>query len=60
MMLTIYFNTERTSKQIINMSDKALLRTKGDGMKTRQEIEDMCRTIANDLSYGTYSAIKTD
>jgi hypothetical protein len=54
MQLTIILNDK--SKQIINMSDKALMKNEKQ-RKSPQEIHEMCKTIASDVSRDDYESI---
>ena len=54
MQLTIILNEK--SKQIINMSDKALMKNEKQ-RKTEGEIKQMCHDIACDVSRGNYENI---
>lgn len=58
MTLKIYFNEEKTSSQVIHMTDKARYNSRNgkESMKSPQEIFDMCKGIAQDIR-NDYSSI---
>jgi len=59
MTLKIYFNEEKTSSQIIHMTDRARYNSRNgkESLKSPQEIADMCRSIAHDVSRNNYTSV---
>lgn len=57
MTLTIVFNEKSTQR--INLSNSIVLKKDG-GRKTPQEINELCKDIAHDISRGNYESIKID
>lgn len=57
MTLTIVFNEKSTQR--INLSDKVILKKDG-GRKTQQEITEIAKEIAHDISNGNYESVKID